>query len=241
MQIVSFDEVTSTNDIAHELAKQSAEDICVVANAQTQGRGRLGRSWVTLPSHSLACSILIKNLGDRGEFLPLVTSIAVHQTLFKYAQCSIKWPNDILIFKDKVCGILVERGGSDEDIYYVVGIGVNLTLPTEGLPEGFVGTILENHCKADSKIVRDDILVELLKNLENNLKLLEQEGWVGQLSNYYDDHCGSFCKEVTWFDGKEEITGIARGVNNKGALVLQPEGGKLIEVHSGEIIKQGER
>jgi BirA family biotin operon repressor/biotin-[acetyl-CoA-carboxylase] ligase len=132
-QIHYFSEIGSTNDFAHTLLEEGAADgALVVADAQTQGRGRLGRKWITVPGAALAFSLALKpeahELEHLAFFAPLA-GLAVCQALVENygLPAEVKWPNDVLIERRKTCGILVEAVWQGSQLQGVVaGIGVNV-------------------------------------------------------------------------------------------------------------------
>ncbi|TMQ67470.1 MAG: biotin--[acetyl-CoA-carboxylase] ligase, partial [Candidatus Eisenbacteria bacterium] len=124
-------EVDSTNDLAWELAQQGADEgACVIADAQTRGRGRLGRAWHTAPGKGLALSVLLHpgcDPGARGT-ASLVAGLALLRALDALAcEARLKWPNDLLAGTKKLSGILAEsrRNAEGTDVV-VLGVGVNV-------------------------------------------------------------------------------------------------------------------
>jgi BirA family biotin operon repressor/biotin-[acetyl-CoA-carboxylase] ligase len=124
-------EVDSTNDVAWELAQQGADEgACVIADVQTRGRGRAGRTWHTAPGKGLALSVLLHPGCDRSALTtaPLVAGLALARALDALGfQARLKWPNDLLAGTRKLSGILAEsrRNAEGADIV-VMGVGVNV-------------------------------------------------------------------------------------------------------------------
>src|SRR5215212_8533594 len=131
---------TSTMDDAERLAVAGAEEgLIVVADEQTAGRGRAGRSWHAPPGTALLCSVLLRPPlpPDRLSTLPLIAGVAVAEAIEDCAPvtCRLKWPNDIWIEDRKVAGILMNAATTAGTVDRVVlGIGVNLTARQDELP-----------------------------------------------------------------------------------------------------------
>ena len=127
-KVVMFKSTASTNDIAWEYAVNAANHgLCVLAEVQTKGRGRRGRTWHSGPGESLLCSLLLIDTPIEAELLTLTAAVATAEAIA--ASCklnvTIKWPNDILIADKKLAGILVEKRTINKRICFVVGIGIN--------------------------------------------------------------------------------------------------------------------
>ena len=157
-------ETGSTNaDLLHEARAGAAEGLVLVAETQTAGRGRLGRSWSSPPRAALACSVLLRPAAvppaARG-WLPLLTGIAVAAALRAEAgvPAGLKWPNDVLVADRKIAGILAEA----HDDAIVVGIGLNVTLTAAELPvPGATSLLLEGAACLD----RERLLAAMLTGL----------------------------------------------------------------------------
>ena len=139
-----FERVGSTNDEASVWAAQAAPDLSlVVAEEQTAGRGRQGRSWITVPGSSLAFSLVIYPAEKSAHILPRLTALgalAVRDTFEKYygVHALIKWPNDILVYRRKLAGVLAEAQWIGDQLgALILGIGINIAAAS-------VGTALRN-------------------------------------------------------------------------------------------------
>ena len=145
--IIFYEIVGSTNDLGSDFAKQGAPDLTlIVANQQTKGRGRSGRTWFTPPDSALAFSLLLKPTNSIViENLSLISglgALAVCDSLdtMDNIQAEIKWPNDVLIGGKKVCGILSEARSCQHGLSYVIsGFGVNVFQTQEQFPETLHG------------------------------------------------------------------------------------------------------
>ena len=162
-------ETGSTNaDLLHEARAGAAEGLVLVAETQTAGRGRLGRSWSSPPRAALACSVLLRPAAvppAARAWLPLLTGIAVAAALRAEAgvPAGLKWPNDVLVADRKIAGILAEVHGDA----IVVGIGLNVTLTAAELPvPGATSLLLEDAACLD----RERLLAAVLTGLADRYR-----------------------------------------------------------------------
>ena len=139
-EIYNFTEVTSTNDVAKELAIRGAkEGTIVMAETQSRGRGRLGRKWVS-PEGGILFSIILRPKVDPEDALKLTLMTAavvakVISDMFKL-KAEVKWPNDIIINGKKVCGILTEMGTKGDIVdFVVIGVGINANINLDSFPK----------------------------------------------------------------------------------------------------------
>ncbi len=170
--LYGFKRTGSTNEVAMTLARNGAtEGTAVVSEAQTEGRGRLGRSWVTTPGKSLAMSLILRPRIPADEFplLTLAAAVAVAQTLAEGGRAAeIKWPNDVMLSGRKVCGILAEmQAEQDRMAFAVIGIGVNLNQTTEDFPDSLRPRVTSVRIYGGKECPRVPFLRGLLKNMED--------------------------------------------------------------------------
>jgi BirA family biotin operon repressor/biotin-[acetyl-CoA-carboxylase] ligase len=224
--VLHLPETTSTNDAARQWAEDGAPDgAVVIADHQTAGRGRLGRTWHSPPGVNLYLSRIC-----RGPFdlLPLQGALAVRNTI----QCFlppdltavIKWPNDILAGEYKLAGILCELL---ED-FAVVGVGINVNM-TE-FPEGLrrPASSLRLLCGAEQD--RKALLRTVLDNLDYWLDNSDQ------VVDAFAGHCITLGREVTVnLPGREPLTGTAVRLNERGALILRDQSDDLHTIEAGDV------
>ncbi len=128
-KMICLDTVGSTNDIAWEYASNPDNDgLCVLAENQTKGRGRRGRSWQSAAGQSILCSVLLADNRQSAAMISLAVSLAAAEAIRLASGLSpvIKWPNDILIDGRKIAGILVESKAYKHRTAFVAGIGINV-------------------------------------------------------------------------------------------------------------------
>ena len=198
----------STNAVVAERARAGeAHGLVVVAEAQTQGRGRLDRSWVSPPRSGLTFSVLLRPDGPLG-WVPLLGGLAVVRALREQAQVEavVKWPNDVLVNGKKVCGLLAEA----VDGAVVLGIGLNVTTRAEELP---VPTATSLALEAAATTDRDTLMRAVLRALSGTLGDRDVEG--------YRQVCATIGQRVrVELPGGASVEGTADDVDADGRLVV---------------------
>lgn len=227
-------EMPSTNDEAKRLARQGAEEgTLVLAGRQAQGRGRFGREWSSPPGGVYA-SFVLRPAGPPAHVapLPLVVALGAARALESIgAPVSLKWPNDLEIDGRKLGGILLEMAAEADRVeWLVVGIGVNVTGPVSELtawvrqhaPGALVADVAASVLDGAAAACADFAahgFAPLLAEYESRLRLIGQDVAVRDLG------------------GTVVAQGVARGVGEDGALLLERDG-LLQPVHAGEVTLQ---
>jgi BirA family biotin operon repressor/biotin-[acetyl-CoA-carboxylase] ligase len=234
-----YDEVTSTNITAVELAQKGArEGTVVIADAQKGGKGRLGRSWVSPGSDNLYTSIILRpNLAPaKAPSLTLVAAVAVAEAIQATVsqKPTVKWPNDILIEKMKVSGILMEMSADMDRVNHVVcGIGVNInSAPKLEQVRGLKATSLR--AASGVEIDRAAFAQVLYSSVEKWYKVILKEGFEPAIEAWR----GYFVaegKSVTIDAIDRSVSGICMGIDNTGALLVREGSGKLSTITSGDM------
>jgi BirA family biotin operon repressor/biotin-[acetyl-CoA-carboxylase] ligase len=227
-----FDTTDSTNRIALELAQGGAEHgTTVIADAQTAGRGRLGRSFFSPPYTNLYTSIVLRPRVTTAEAPAwiLASAVAVAETLAEAVPApgdvEIKWPNDVLLGGRKSCGILMELGAEATRVaYLVLGIGVNLNVDRERFPDEFRATATSLSSHLGRPVERVSFARRLYENLEPVLDTCAREGFDGVLPRF-QSHFRMVGRRVRVrdLDGGERA-GTVAGIDRDGALRLAPDG-----------------
>jgi BirA family transcriptional regulator, biotin operon repressor / biotin---[acetyl-CoA-carboxylase] ligase len=210
-------EIDSTSDRARELALAGApHGALVTAAGQTAGRGRQGRVWTTQPGAAVTMSVVLR---DPPPLLPLVAAVAVAESCGEDSR--IKWPNDVLVGGRKVAGILAE--GRPHEGWAVLGIGVNVAVDVSELPEELrekAGSL--GRAPADV----EPFLSSLLGALERALALGADE-----LLGAWRARDALLDSEISWTGG----TGVARGIDGEGRLVVELADGGRTALNAGEV------
>lgn len=241
--LVFLDMVDSTNTRAKQLAEAGAPDgTLVVAETQSSAKGRRGRSWMAPSGSGVWFSLLLrpKIAPEHASMLTLVAAMAVEKGIRDLAgiEGRIKWPNDIVIEGKKICGILTEMSADMDDVnHVVVGIGINANI--REFPE-------ELRDKATSLLLVSGQMVRRAALL--NAVLLAWEEYYGKylqtedlslLAAEYNTRLAGLGGMVRVLAPKREYTGISRGINHKGELLVEREDGTVTEVMSGEVSVRG--
>ena len=207
----------STNTFARQLAARGApHGTLVTAGEQLAGRGRQGRAWSAPPGSSLLCSWVIR---EPAKLLSLAAGAAVAEVCGKRAM--LKWPNDVLIDERKVAGVLVE--GRPQEHWAVLGIGINVALDPEQLPE-------ELRDRAGTLGRAPSALEPTLECLRTLLEywLVAPEGEVLEAVRARD---ALRDRRISWGDR----SGVAREIDANGALEVELDGGDRIALDAGEV------
>ena len=235
-KLLSFhQQVTSTNDLAHDLAEKGApHGTLVVAEAQTQGRGRRNRGWITKPGRGLAISILLRpeqNIPTVWSRLHALSALSVAQALEGYQlQPKIKWPNDILLNGKKVAGILVELTWDGDRLdYFVLGIGMNVAVGS--VPQEFQ---LQFPAVSIEEVLGKEVdpyelVVKLLEGINAHFSNLTQEN----LFDRWEKKLTYVGQEVLLTGSEKEYSGIFLGINREGMVELQTQD-KVLEIEIGD-------
>jgi len=233
-----FEEVGSTNDLAKELAARGApEGALVVAEAQTGGRGRLGRSWDSPPGAGLYVSLILRPPLPPTEMpqITLTTAVAAARALRRVtgATPGIKWPNDLLLAGKKVGGILTEmETESDQIRHLVVGLGLNVNNPA--FPAGLEPIATSLLLATGREHSRLNILQAWLEEFEELYERFLAREFAAILEEWRSLTV-TLRQRLTVRQGPVTIRGLALEVAPDGALLVQTESGEVVRVTSGEI------
>jgi BirA family biotin operon repressor/biotin-[acetyl-CoA-carboxylase] ligase len=236
-----FNEVSSTNDVARNLAASGeSEGTVVMALSQTSGRGTQGRAWSSPRGEGLYVSVILRPRLAPAAFsiITLAAAVAVAEALSNDfgLETDIKWPNDILADGRKICGILVESASEGEKIEYAIaGIGINLrqrSFPAE-LRQSATSFLLET----GREVPPDEMVDPLMGELERWYRLSMTDP--DRVLNKWQE-LSSFAVNcpVTVSGAGGIIRGITRGLTSRGALKIQLGTGEPVEIFSGEVRKR---
>lgn len=239
-EIQVFREIRSTNDLVERLAVDGVrEGVVVFAEAQTQGRGRLGRRWVSPAGRGLWFSVLLRPALLPGEMtrLTILAANAVARVLpgFGGSPVEIKWPNDILVRGRKVAGILTEvQAELDRVRHAILGIGINVNLEASDFPPELRSTATSLRMESGGVVDRAALAVAVLRALDEDYRKL-REGRFGRLAEEWAGRCSTLGREVTIRVGQRVIVGRAESLEESGALRVRTEHGRLEAVIGGEV------
>ena len=236
-----FLETGSTNDAARQLAEQGApEGTLALAEEQTQGRGRLGRSWLSERGAGIYASILLRPVLKPREaaVLTLVAAVAGSEAIEHACglRADIKWPNDLLLSGRKCCGILSEMQAERDEIRYViVGIGINVNHAAFHEELGQRATSLRIEGKVTCSRVA--VLCEFLQRFELLYDELQQGNRAAVLQRWVNRSSFAFGKQVTVDLGSgKKVEGLTAGLSELGNLKVKLADGRVEQVMSGDIV-----
>jgi BirA family biotin operon repressor/biotin-[acetyl-CoA-carboxylase] ligase len=231
-------ELPSTNDRARELADDGAEHgEVVVAESQTAGRGRRGRTWASPPGRNLHLSVVLRPAlpPQRAPELTLVASVAACEACRKAGvDAGIKWPNDVLVGGRKVAGILTELSAEPDQVHWVVlGIGVNLNVTLEELPAEIRDRATSLSVERRQPVPRALFAAALLSELEQWLDLHAAEGFA-PIREAWRQRSVTLGREVRVDADGVEIAGVAEDIDEAGALLVRGREGTA-RIVSGDV------
>lgn len=227
-----FPQIDSTNRYLLDEARAGApEGVVAVADHQTSGRGRLGRSWYAPPSASLLLSVLLRlplapdELHLANAAVALSAADACRQVAAVEAQ--LKWPNDLVVGGRKLAGVLAESllpssSAPASSPAVVVGIGVNLNWPEE-VPAELAGTAVTLGHLAGGSVDRLALLVSLLVALETRCRVLGSAGGPAALAREYRTRCSTVGQRVRVELPDETFTGAAVDLTDQGHLMVSTD------------------
>jgi BirA family biotin operon repressor/biotin-[acetyl-CoA-carboxylase] ligase len=245
-QVVHYREaVDSTNITLAQLSQEGAvEGTVVIADAQTQGRGRIGKPWFSPPGVNLHMSVLLKPPLQLTEarFFTLIGSLAIADAIEAHGvHAQVKWPNDVLVNDKKIAGVLAEvqaHQGRVEQL--ILGIGVNLNIDRLSMEQlfGEAAAGATSLCEALGQAVdRNSFAARLLESLEQRYVAFLADGKRPLLTEW---RRRSFLgRRVTVREEDLHVEGVARELDEEGCLLVTLDDGSTVRVREGEVIPLG--
>jgi len=232
--------VTSTQDVLRELAEQGApEGTLVIAEQQNQGRGRMGRSWVSPAGKGVWMSLLLRPDVPllRTPQLTLLAAVALSRAVERLTglEIGIKWPNDLLVNGRKISGILLESAAEDERLrYVVVGIGISANLDAEDYPEDVAAKAISLKMASGRAVDRAELIAEALKEFEDLYQVYLTEGFE-PIRLLWEARSINLNRHTVLTTARGTIEGVPRGLAELGGLLVELEDGRTETVYSAEI------
>ena len=236
-----FVELGSTNLHARTLAEQgAAQGEFVIAEAQTHGRGRLGRRWESPPGVNLYFSVILRPrlMPVHAPQITLMAAVALAETIAPLIRQApvIKWPNDILVNDRKLAGVLSEAACSPERIDHVIlGIGLNLNYRAVSMPAELRRRATSVVDLTGNDVDRESVMVRLIHNLDRCYGELEESGFE-TLRPRWDAFFGLRGRRVRIENHEHVVIGRALGIDRNGALILEDDFGELQNIYAGDVI-----
>jgi len=234
--------VASTGSTNADLLRRGGpEGQVLVAEEQTAGRVRMGRSWVSQPGASLAFSVLLRPASvppARRSWLPLLTGVSVAVAVREVAAVAavLKWPNDVLIGSRKLAGILAEQSGD----VVVIGVGLNVSTPADALPVSSSGLRATSLLAEDAEVSREALLAGILRELERRYVAFRDDPPAGgdALLTEYRALCATLGQEVrAELPGGRVLSGVAQDIDTSGRLLIAVgDGAPPTPISAGDVV-----
>lgn len=236
--VIYHSSVSSTQTVAHQLVNEGAgEGTVVVADEQTEGRGRLGRVWKSQRRSGIWMSLVLKpNINIRqASQLTLVTAVAVTRALREKTglNVEIKWPNDLLINGKKLVGILTEMQADPDRVQSVIiGIGVNVNHDFFSGEVSSIATSLK--LEAGQTFDRAEVIGSILSEFSWLYETYLTKGF-SLIKPLWEAHSLSIGKKIIARRQKDSIEGEAIGITDEGVLLLKDKNGETHHIYSADI------
>ncbi len=230
-RVIFFDEIDSTNEEAKRILKnESDEEIVIVAELQTFGKGTQGKKWYSPKGSGIWSSLIIKTEQELKDVqkTTLLTGLSVYQVLSNYIsgkKLSIKWPNDIHVEDKKICGILIESVKNSKGTFLVVGIGINVN--TEKFDDFTGNTPTSIFLETGRVSSRKEILKKLIEKVYSNYNeyMMECKDFIDE----YKMHCKTLNSQVNIERNGQMVTGKAADILQTGELLVD-NGNEIIKI-----------
>ena len=251
-QLIYYQEISSTNDVARKLVKEDVEEnkkngAVIVADFQTKGRGKSHRKWEAEPFTNILMTVIVKKgehpVETQGlaslQNITLLTGLVVCEALNNLfdIKAKIKWPNDVIINNKKVSGILSESAtDKNGDTFFLIGMGINVFQDIEKFSEELKisATSLANETKKRNVTVQREIIIaEILNRLEHYYDNIEKK-W-NKVRKRLKDFSSTIGKRVKVSTGKKIIEGLGLDYEDDGGLMVREDSGIIKTIYSGDV------
>ena len=237
-KLICLEEVTSTNDVAREKIKEGVSSgTIIIANSQSKGRGRLDRSWVSMPDMGVYMSAILQDKEYVSSLnITQFCGVSLSRSIGENYKIPVKirWPNDLVIEHKKLGGILVETQTDKQGKnYYIIGVGINVNYKESDLPSNSTSLFAIDEKRRVSFEVAGVILLKL------NDDLLKLRNNTEEITPKIIEAFSDFLKkrvEIELLNGKV-LEGVVSGFDTEGALLLRLDTGFIQAVDSREVAK----
>ncbi|MBA7622329.1 Bifunctional ligase/repressor BirA [subsurface metagenome] len=225
LNLIKLEEVDSTNEWAKRNIEKLSDLDGVIARIQTRGKGRGSNKWFS-PSGGLWLTLMIKEFPSNKGVLSQLSSVVIAEVLENYGlHVELKWPNDIIISKKKIGGVLIE--GRNES--FIVGIGLNLNLDVSDFPQSLQENIISSKEILKRSLPIEEVALEIMKRIGECRESLDRV-YIRYLGLNQD-----LGRKVELQGQKETITGQVIGIENDGGIRIRSEG-KENTYYSGSLV-----
>jgi BirA family transcriptional regulator, biotin operon repressor / biotin---[acetyl-CoA-carboxylase] ligase len=236
-ELLCFEEVDSTNTVARELALAgAAEPTVVTAEAQTRGRGRMGRSWESPARRNLYLSVLLRPDFPVEQFaqLNILAGVAACDAVNELYPATIKWPNDVLIDGRKVAGLLAESDATAAGRFVVLGIGVNLNAVEADFPAELRDKAISLRLASGRAVDRNRFAGSLLALLAAWYERLRRDGF-DAIAAAWRLRSNMIGREVTVQEPAGIVSGRVLDLDDDGALRVREASGAERRIVAGDV------
>ena len=229
LKLSLFDSIDSTNAECKRMVLEKDIHV-IISNKQTDGKGRVGKTWSSPDSGNIYMSIACKGLIQKAP-LSLIVGIICQRSIEKIIGSDLiglKWPNDIIYSKKKIGGILIEKEFMGQDILNIIGIGLNLNLPNK---ESWWGDLSSFNLELKRNELINIIIIELINFIDNDI-----HQWVDE----WEGLCIHMNSEINIKQNNKIIdSGIFTGINQDGSVKITSKDGNIKKYEFGEISIDG--
>lgn len=237
-----FTSLDSTNDYGKQLSKtEGVHGTLIVADTQTAGKGRRGRVWQSPKGTTISMSLCLEPElpTEKVAGLTLVMALAVAEGIKEMtgADPKIKWPNDIVLNGKKICGILTELCFKEGGYAVIIGAGINVN--TEVFPEELRDLASSLKIETGMEVSREKLIASVMNHFEKFYRQYLQTEDFSLLKDRYETMLANMGREVRVLDPQNPFTGVAKGINSAGNLLVVCEDGEEKCIYSGEVSVRG--
>jgi len=240
-ELIVHDSVESTNDLAMYLASRKGipPGTVLIADRQTRGKGRLGRTWESPGGRNIYMSLVLRpELAPRDvTMLTILAAVAAARAVQKTTdgRVRIKWPNDLVVSDRKLAGILTEvRADPDRINLAVIGIGVNVNMLSTDFPEELRSIATSVRLAAGHPVSRNELIIQMLKDFEHWYGILMAEGKRPLLDAWRKDSA-TLGRHVRVTMPDQTLSGVAEDIDDNGMLILKMRTGECRHISAGDI------
>lgn len=239
---IFLEAVDSTNLYAKKISDRAKHGTLILAEEQTQGRGRRGKSWSSPKGEQIAMTLFLrpKLHLENASRLTLLMALAVRRGILKLTKldCKIKWPNDLVLNGKKICGILTEMNVSRQNIDYVL-IGVGINVKQKHFPEELSQIASSLYLESGELFSRTKLIAEILEEFEALYEIFLQTEDLSKVCEEYNKACINCGRQLQVLEPENTYLGTTNGINEKGELLVQKEDGSFTSVYAGEVSVRG--
>lgn len=241
--LIYLEETDSTNLRAMQFgAEGAAHGTLIVTSKQSQGKGRRGRNWESPAGKNIYMSLLLRPefLAVQAPMLTLLMAYSVAEALkdCEQIEVQIKWPNDLILNKKKICGILTEMSMREMDIdYVVIGVGINVNM--EKIPQELEKSATSLRIETGRELFREALIAGIMNKFEQNYRKFCEAGDLSPIQDGYNRILVNIGKEVRILEPGKEYNAKAHGIDRLGELQVEREDGRRESIFAGEVSVRG--